>query len=74
MSRSTSLTILQLNDLHAYLEPHPELFWAGDHAEYRQAGGLARVAAIFNAARQERPGAVLAFDGGDTVHGGLCRG
>jgi hypothetical protein len=26
------LTILQINDVHAYLELHPELFWEGGQA------------------------------------------
>ncbi|MCC7209325.1 MAG: metallophosphoesterase, partial [Anaerolineae bacterium] len=65
----TELTVLQINDVHAYLEPHPELFWAGGGAEYRTAGGYARIAGLFNRIRAERPGRVLAFDGGDTFHG-----
>lgn len=61
------VTILQLNDSHAYFELHPELFWAGDHAEYRMAGGYARIASVFNRIRQEKE--VLTFDCGDTIHG-----
>ena len=40
MAGNKELTILQMNDSHGYLELHPELFWAGDHAVYRPAGGL----------------------------------
>ncbi len=69
MPRHKRLTILQINDSHGYLDIHPELFWAGGHAVYRPAGGYARIAALFNQARRENPGAVLAFDGGDTIHG-----
>ncbi len=38
-------SIAFINDIHAQLEPHPELFWDGDDAEreYR-AGGLSRIA------------------------------
>ena len=63
------LTLVQMNDSHAYFEPHPELFWSGQRAVYRTAGGYARIAGALNAIRAERPGATLAFDGGDTFHG-----
>lgn len=66
---SDNLTIMQLNDSHGYLDLHQELFWAGAGAEYRRAGGYARIATLLNEARRERPGAVLAFDCGDTIHG-----
>ncbi|HEX5839826.1 MAG TPA: 5'-nucleotidase C-terminal domain-containing protein [Anaerolineales bacterium] len=69
MAASKSLTVLQLNDSHAYLEPHEELFWNGDHAEYRKTGGFARIATILKDVRAERAGRVLTFDGGDTIHG-----
>ncbi|MBI5666728.1 MAG: 5'-nucleotidase C-terminal domain-containing protein [Chloroflexi bacterium] len=64
-----SLTIFQLNDTHAYLEPHPELFWNGRGADYRTAGGFARIATLLQEARRDQPGRVLALDGGDTLHG-----
>ncbi len=63
------LTVLQMNDSHGYLELHPELFWSGDHAEYRMVGGYARIATLLDAVRSERPDEVLAFDCGDTIHG-----
>jgi thiosulfohydrolase SoxB len=66
---SKNLTIVQMNDSHAYLELHQELFWNGDQADYRKAGGYARIATIINQVRQERSGQVLTFDGGDTIHG-----
>jgi len=66
---TTTLTILQINDTHGYLEPHPELFWQGDRAEYRTMGGFARLRTIFTQVRLERPGAVIALDNGDTFHG-----
>ena len=69
MSKSGRLTILQLNDSHGYFELHPELYWAGDRALYRKAGGYARIATLFKQARQENPGAVIALDNGDTIHG-----
>ena len=63
------VTLLQLNDLHAYLEPHPELFWEGGGPVVRPAGGLARIKAYFDQVRAERPGTVVALDNGDTFHG-----
>jgi 2',3'-cyclic-nucleotide 2'-phosphodiesterase (5'-nucleotidase family) len=63
-----TLTILQLNDTHAYLEPHPEVFW-GRRLSTRTAGGFARIATLLRQIRNERPGAVLALDNGDTFHG-----
>lgn len=64
-----TVTILQMNDTHGYLEPHPELFWHGATAQYRTSGGFARLLTIFKQVRLERPGAVIALDNGDTFHG-----
>ncbi len=63
------LTILQINDLHGYLEPHPEVFRGAGGFDYRSCGGLARIASVFKRVRAERPGEVLALDNGDTFHG-----
>lgn len=63
------LTILQLNDLHGYLEPHAEIRWHGDKAEFSQMGGMARIATAFQAARRDAQGAVITLDNGDTFHG-----
>ncbi len=64
-----TLTILQLNDLHGYIEPHPEVFHGAGGSRYRTCGGLARIATVFRNVRASRPGAVLALDNGDTFHG-----
>ena len=64
-----NLTILQMNDSHAYLDIHQELFWEGGHAKYKLAGGYARIATIFNQIRAENPNKTLVFDCGDTIHG-----
>lgn len=64
-----TLTLLQLNDLHGYLEPHPEAFHGANGSHYRSCGGLARIASVFKSVRASRPGAVLALDNGDTFHG-----
>ena len=69
MKNRNSLTVIQLNDSHAYFDPHQEMFWQGGQAVYRPAGGYARVAALvkqIRAANQER---VLFCDCGDTLHG-----
>jgi S-sulfosulfanyl-L-cysteine sulfohydrolase len=63
------LTILQLNDLHGYLAPHPELVRTADGLSFPRLGGVARIRTLFDRVRAERPGAVLAFDNGDTFHG-----
>jgi S-sulfosulfanyl-L-cysteine sulfohydrolase len=64
-----SLTIVQMNDTHAYFDIHQEMFWKGDHAEYRQAGGYARIATILKQIRAESQGNCLFCDCGDTLHG-----
>lgn len=64
------ITFLQINDLHGYVAPHPELVRDPD-SRWRFAclGGLARIAGLFAAARAENPGGVVALDNGDTFHG-----
>ncbi len=67
---SRRASIVYINDVHAQLEPHPELFWSGAEEEYvRDAGGLSRIATVFNRLRAERPGELLFVDGGDTIQG-----
>lgn len=68
-ARSGRLTLLQINDTHGYLEPHPELIWSYDGPRFPTMGGFARIKTLFDAARSEAHGAVLAFDNGDTFHG-----
>lgn len=63
------VTLIQINDLHGYLEPHPELVWSEGAPQFPVLGGLARIKTLFDAIRAERPQAVLAFDNGDTFHG-----
>ena len=55
------LTILQMNDSHSYIDLHQELFWDGDHASYKLAGGYARIATIFNQVRTENPDKNFSF-------------
>ena len=68
MSKSI-ITVIQLNDLHGYLEPHQELFWSGDSPVFREAGGIAKISALINEARDQNPDGVIALDNGDTIHG-----
>jgi len=65
----SELTLVQVNDAHAYFAAHPELFWSGSGAAYRTVGGYARLATLVKQIRQERQGRVLLCDGGDTFHG-----
>ncbi|PVY42231.1 bifunctional metallophosphatase/5'-nucleotidase [Pontibacter virosus] len=69
MKKKTKLTLLQLNDSHAYLEPHQEMFWEKGGQVYRSAGGFARIAGYLQQLRKAQNGAVLALDCGDTFHG-----
>lgn len=65
------LTLLQINDLHGYLEPHPELFELTPGAPWRSGGGVARVSSVFRTIRRETGDAVVALDNGDTFHGSM---
>lgn len=67
--RPQTLTILQVNDLHGYLEPHPEFIRTADGMECVTLGGLARIGGLFSKIRGETEGRVLALDNGDTFHG-----
>jgi 2',3'-cyclic-nucleotide 2'-phosphodiesterase (5'-nucleotidase family) len=64
-----TITILQINDLHGYIEPHPEVVRHGADVEFRSLGGLSRIAALYRQIRNETDGAVHALDNGDTFHG-----
>jgi 2',3'-cyclic-nucleotide 2'-phosphodiesterase (5'-nucleotidase family) len=63
------VTILQINDLHGYIEPHPELVRGGDGDVFQTLGGLARIATAVEQVRAETDGATLLLDNGDTFHG-----
>jgi 2',3'-cyclic-nucleotide 2'-phosphodiesterase (5'-nucleotidase family) len=60
---------MQLNDSHAYLDLHQEMFWQGGKAVYRPAGGYARIAALIKQIRAANPERVLFCDCGDTFQG-----
>lgn len=69
MKNTRKLTILQLNDIHAYLDIHPEMFIENGRERYRYAGGYARIATLFKQIRNDNPKRVIALDNGDTFHG-----
>ena len=69
MARRSRLTILQINDTHGYLEPHPELVWDGGEARTPIMGGYARIATLLRQVRADHPGGVVVLDNGDTLHG-----
>ena len=62
------ITLVQLNDLHGYMEPHPEWMWSAEGFTYRQMGGLARIKSVVDQLRQSYP-YLLFTDNGDTLHG-----
>lgn len=69
MDGQTKLTLLQINDSHAYLNLHQEMFPGPKGTVYRSAGGYARIAAIAKQVREETKGNVLFCDCGDTFFG-----
>lgn len=64
------LSIAYVNDVHGYLESHPELFYEGEKEFIKMAGGYAGIVSAINAIRESNP-ETLVFDGGDTFHGTL---
>ncbi|WP_207518734.1 bifunctional metallophosphatase/5'-nucleotidase [Pseudogracilibacillus auburnensis] len=69
MKTTRQLTVLQMNDTHAYLNLHPEIFIETGGACYRHAGGYARIATLFKQIREQNPQGVVTLDNGDTFHG-----
>ena len=67
--KQSELTIIQINDTHGYLEPHPELVWNENGPTYPTMGGYARIATLLKLARKNNIGGVIALDNGDTFHG-----
>lgn len=69
MINKTTLTVIQMNDTHAYFDLHQELFWQGNQAVYRQAGGYARIATLVRQIRETNGDRLLFLDNGDTLNG-----
>ena len=63
------LTLLQLNDTHAYLEPHPEVFWEAGGSRVPDGGRVRPDCRAGRRARAETGGRALLLDCGDTLHG-----
>ncbi|HCX03392.1 MAG TPA: bifunctional metallophosphatase/5'-nucleotidase [Clostridiales bacterium] len=66
---NNKITIIQLNDLHGYLEEHLEHFWDGDHPKYLKVGGLSRIKTFIDKVKKETDNNFIFLDGGDTFHG-----
>jgi S-sulfosulfanyl-L-cysteine sulfohydrolase len=62
-------TVIQMNDTHAYLDLHQEMFWGSSEIMYRPSGGYARIATLAKEIREENREKVLFCDCGDTFHG-----
>lgn len=58
-----------MNDTHAYLDLHQEMFWGSSEIMYRPSGGYARIATLAKEIREENREKVLFCDCGDTFHG-----
>ena len=69
MKNAKSLTILQMNDTHGYIEEHWEQSRNGHELVHFKAGGYARIHSYVSKVRKEKDEAVLFLDGGDTFHG-----
>lgn len=65
-----NLSILFFNDVHGYLEAHPELFYEGSREVVKIVGGYSRLAGYIKKTKASQPN-TLVFDGGDTFHGTL---
>lgn len=66
---SNELTILQMNDSHAYMNLHNEYFWKDGEQIYRKVGGYGRITSYFNKVREDNLDSVIVLDNGDTIHG-----
>ena len=62
------LSIVYFNDVHGYLQEHPEIFFQDEAEVVKNAGGYSRILSFIQSVRNENPH-TLVFDGGDTFHG-----
>jgi 2',3'-cyclic-nucleotide 2'-phosphodiesterase (5'-nucleotidase family) len=69
MTNTKTITILQINDTHGYLEEHWEHFWDGGFARYAKVGGYPRMKTYIDSVRADKKANFLLLDGGDTFHG-----
>jgi len=64
-----TITILQTADIHAYLNPHDELFVENGQIVFRKAGGMAQIKTLTDSIRRLNPAGTLLIDGGDLIQG-----
>ncbi len=69
MKQEQTITILQTADIHAYLNPHEDLFVEDNAVVFRQTGGLANIKTLVETVRKENPEGTLFVDGGDLIQG-----
>ena len=69
MTEDAKLTLVQINDVHGYLEPHPELIWSASGPTFPVLGGFARISTALKKIREQASGNVLVLDNGDMFHG-----
>ena len=63
-----TLTLIQINDAHGYIDSHNEVFYDLDGIQVRKAGGYARIKSVVDKIRSESKNSIF-LDCGDTFHG-----
>jgi len=70
LAKKTTITLIELNDLHAHLVPHLDVVNDGNGgATVATRGGLTRIATLVKQIRADNPNSAL-MNIGDTFHGG----
>ena len=69
MAQKQKITVLQTADIHAYLNPHDELYVENEKITFRQAGGLAHIKTLVDQIKKENPTGTIFIDGGDFYQG-----
>lgn len=64
-----TITILQSTDIHAYLNPHEELYVEKDSIVFKKAGGLAVMKTLVNEQKNKNPEGTIFIDAGDLIQG-----
>lgn len=68
-AKEKTITILQTADIHAYLNPHNEMYVEEGKIVFRKAGGLAHIKTMVDQIKKENPQGTLFVDGGDLIQG-----
>lgn len=68
MTDEAKLTLVQINDVHGYLEPHHELVWSASEPTFPKLGGFARISTALSQIKSAG-GEMLVLDNGDMFHG-----